>query len=526
MRVSTTTLIVLICLTAASVSASIWTAPLSSTAQQSTTFKVTANGQPISVEHFRDRHLAHFSADAACDIVVTTPDPIGHASIHPASFKLTASIKANTLSFQVSPSQFEPEPTYLIIKIDELENLVLLIDPPGQPPPEIAAGKAFSVIDAPFLADASGKQLATRPIQDAIDAASNKGGGVVLVPAGNYRVQTLSLRSSVTLYLQDGAVIRGSTNLADFDTAKLPAVVQISNFKDVTICGHGSIDASDDAFLTPNGLTVTVVERGSNRRNALRVTNGTNLTLEGITTRDAATWSIDIDRVNGLHISRMKVLGPMWALTDGFDIDARNALIDKCFAYTGDDDFCCKASHLDFPVANVRFTDCIAYGNSAGVKVGMQAVGEQQHISFQNIDVVRAGRGIVVEHLPSASEHDPQPIEDIAFTDIRIEQVEGVGGTSRNPIQINSAAAAPIRDLRFTRIQFGNFGPKTSLIRGYDDEKNKISQVIFNDLFIAGQPITSAAIGQIRIDNANGVEFHITPKAASRTSSTRPSEHV
>jgi polygalacturonase len=56
------------------------------------------------------------------------------------------------------------------------------------------------------IADASGKLLATKAIQSAIDRAPQSGGGAVLVPPGLYRVQSLSLKSNVTLYVSGGAV--------------------------------------------------------------------------------------------------------------------------------------------------------------------------------------------------------------------------------------------------------------------------------------------------------------------------------
>ena len=59
-------------------------------------------------------------------------------------------------------------------------------------------------------------------------------------------------------------------------------------------------------------------------------------------------------------------------------------------------------------------------------------------------------------------------MQNIYFTDIRVEQVTGKGGTSRNPIQINSDLPGAISNIFFTRVSVGNFGPKPSLIGGFD----------------------------------------------------------
>ena len=53
-------------------------------------------------------------------------------------------------------------------------------------------------------------------LQDDIDAAAARGGGVVRVEAGEHEVTPFVLRSNVTLELAEGAVLLASTNRADY----------------------------------------------------------------------------------------------------------------------------------------------------------------------------------------------------------------------------------------------------------------------------------------------------------------------
>jgi polygalacturonase len=69
--------------------------------------------------------------------------------------------------------------------------------------------QSFNILD--FGAQAGGHVLNTRPLQRAIDHAFEVGGGAVYVPPGDFLSGGLVLRSRVTLYLQAGAVLRGST---------------------------------------------------------------------------------------------------------------------------------------------------------------------------------------------------------------------------------------------------------------------------------------------------------------------------
>ena len=68
-----------------------------------------------------------------------------------------------------------------------------------------------------YGADPSGKNLSTAAIQAAIDACAENGGGCVTVPNGTYVIGTLWLKSHVELYLEQGAVLKASTNMDDYN---------------------------------------------------------------------------------------------------------------------------------------------------------------------------------------------------------------------------------------------------------------------------------------------------------------------
>lgn len=75
--------------------------------------------------------------------------------------------------------------------------------------PDIA-GPLFNVVDAPYRADATGRADATAAIQRAIDDAGTAGGGVVLLPAGTYRVAPAGEAKSALRLDRDGVVLRGA----------------------------------------------------------------------------------------------------------------------------------------------------------------------------------------------------------------------------------------------------------------------------------------------------------------------------
>src|SRR4051812_3318444 len=79
-----------------------------------------------------------------------------------------------------------------------------------------AFSSAADVSVKDFAAVGDGRELDTAAIQKAIDAASEKGGGVVRLPAGTYLVGTILLKDNVTLHLDEGATLLGTTDLSQY----------------------------------------------------------------------------------------------------------------------------------------------------------------------------------------------------------------------------------------------------------------------------------------------------------------------
>ena len=72
-----------------------------------------------------------------------------------------------------------------------------------------------------FGAIGDGVAMETEAVQKTIDACHDAGGGVVWVPAGDFQFGTIILKSNVTLSLDYGASLLGSTNVADYTTEGL-----------------------------------------------------------------------------------------------------------------------------------------------------------------------------------------------------------------------------------------------------------------------------------------------------------------
>jgi polygalacturonase len=98
----------------------------------------------------------------------------------------------------------------------------------------------------------NGTTLNTAAIQKAIDACYKSGGGKVIVPSGVFLTGTIALNDNITLQLNKGAVLLGSTDVNDYknldpfvDGLGISvgwALVVAVDKKNIGIAGEGIID--------------------------------------------------------------------------------------------------------------------------------------------------------------------------------------------------------------------------------------------------------------------------------------------
>jgi len=117
-----------------------------------------------------------------------------------------------------------------------------------------AVSQDYNIRD--FGAAGDGRTVNTTFIQKAIDQCAEKGGGRVYVPAGVFITGTIHLKTNVNFYLESGAIIKGSSQLKDYESYSLPeygqnyyGILYTHDADNVSISGQGSIDGNDTAFF-------------------------------------------------------------------------------------------------------------------------------------------------------------------------------------------------------------------------------------------------------------------------------------
>ena len=111
-----------------------------------------------------------------------------------------------------------------------------------------------------FGAKGDGVTLDTAAVQAAIDACTRDQGGTVLIPAGDFVIGTLELKSNVTLHLATKGRLLGSPNKEDYRAGRgIPPgngnIVMLggADLENVTIEGNGTIDGNGLKFWTGQG---------------------------------------------------------------------------------------------------------------------------------------------------------------------------------------------------------------------------------------------------------------------------------
>ena len=101
-----------------------------------------------------------------------------------------------------------------------------------------------------FGAKSDGVTLNTRSIQKAVDFINENGGGRLVFYVGRYLTGTIQLKSNVTIQLEEGAVLVGTTSAYDYSGINgVKAIITADGQENICITGKGVIEGQGAALL-------------------------------------------------------------------------------------------------------------------------------------------------------------------------------------------------------------------------------------------------------------------------------------
>ena len=227
-------------------------------------------------------------------------------------------------------------------------------------------------------------------LQSEIDAAAARGGGEVVVQTGEREMRPFSLKSNVTLRLEEGAVLLASTNIADYASALGERYfIYAGDATNVAIVGKGAIDGRGAAFREKRGL------KGESQPQALpvlmRFSRCRDVRLEGFEYRNGAAWGCHIRNCDGVVMRGVKCFNHVNNTNDGIDIESANVLIEDCDIDADDDAISIKTeSDKSFAVTNVVIRNCRLASCCNAFKCGTGSYADVKDVLVENCVFTRA----------------------------------------------------------------------------------------------------------------------------------------
>ncbi len=285
-----------------------------------------------------------------------------------------------------------------------------------------------------YGAKVDGTSKDTAAIQAAIDACEQRGGGIVRLSAGTWLSAPIVLKSNITLELDKGATLLGSSDHQDyppkteFRAPGLQSLVSATNATNVSITGEGVIDGAGESWWQEARAIGDHGVMGSDhtRHRLVVFDHCHHVLVEGVTIQNSPMWQLVPYYSDDVTIRKIKVLAPQHSPnTDAIDpFSSSNVRIDHVFADTGDDDVAIKSGKAnspgpDDPSRDITITDC-TFLHGHGLSVGSEIAGGAQNIRAERIHFDGTDNGIRIK----ANRDRGNDVGPLLFRDIDMKNVK------------------------------------------------------------------------------------------------------
>ena len=283
-------------------------------------------------------------------------------------------------------------------------------------------------------AKADGATKDTAAIQAAIDACEAQGGGTVRLAAGTYLSGPIVLKSNITLQLDKGATLLGSTDHADyppitmFHLPDLQPLVSATNATNVSITGDGVIDGNGTTWweMARSVRNAGVLGTGHPRPKLIIFDHCKHVKVEGVTIQNSPMWQLVPYYSDDVAIRNVKILAPVGSPnTDAIDpFSSSHVVIDHVYSDVGDDNIAIKSGPInspgpDDPSRDITITDC-TFMHGHGLSIGSELAGGAQNITAERIHFENTDNGIRVK----ANRDRGNDVGHLVFRDIEMKNVK------------------------------------------------------------------------------------------------------
>lgn len=349
----------------------------------------------------------------------------------------------------------------------------------------------FSVEDFGARPDGT---LSTSAVQEAVNACSESGGGTVYVPAGEYLIGSVTLKSNVNLHLETGAVLKGSSSLEDYEDGR--GMFYAEDACNISITGFGTIDGNGTFFHkadTPHvgkikDYDVSFTRQGEDFMHErfgfedgpiayddrpgmqFAFMHCENITFRDFTMRDSPSWSVRFGYCDNVSVDNVKIFQNLLIPnSDGVHCTtSRNVRFSNCDFRCGDDALIIATRQWEGEdeerehrygnksgiSENITVSNCVLQSRSSGIRIGYGRE-SVRNCSFENLVIYGSNRGIGVFSREPGSD-----IDNLLFSNIVISTRlhKGHWWGKGEPIHVSTiprfeeGGTGSIRNVRFNNI--------------------------------------------------------------------------
>jgi polygalacturonase len=381
-------------------------------------------------------------------------------------------------------------------------------------------------------------KLNTTAIQSVIDKAELNGGGTIVIPKGVYLSGALFFKPGTHLRLVEGAVLKGSDNIADYPLIPsrmegrsiyyYAALINAYHVDSFSISGPGTIDGNGLKFwkefwdhldsMRKIGKSSTNLE--VHRPRLLFIWGCNNVTIQNVKLHNSGFWTTHLYQCNNVLIEKCDIRSPFKPVpapsTDGVDIDVcKKVTIRDCYISVNDDAVCIKggkgpnANKLaeNGPGEDILVENC-DFGESHGtLTLGSECI-HANNIVLRNCKVNNNNPILRLKMRPDTY----QVYENIVVDNITgkcgtiismapWKQFFDLGGSNEKPFGI-------VRNISFSNInvECNRFGEMQG------NPADTVSNIVFKNLTVTAKtPVLKTTYTSIRFENVtvNGAPFKL-----------------
>jgi hypothetical protein len=427
-----------------------------------------------------------------------------------------------------------------------------------------ARASASTIIDVTaFGAARDGRTPATAALQKAIDTCAAAGGGMVLVPPGQYLTAPLFLRSNLHLHLTAGATLMASDRFDDYppidsrsegiERKSYASLLTGIGLENVTITGRGVLDGQGPPWWRAHEITRNMrLERNLPREadnpagaplrwprpRILNLVHCEGVVVSGLTVRDGPAWDFHLVYCQDVLIDGVTLQGLQAEHCDGIIIDScRHVRIANCCLGSGSEGVALKSGYnedgrrVGIACEDVTITNCHFLPTpGAAIGIGSETAGGIRNVTITGCTIgscnnavhVRSprGRGGVVENIRISNLvvdqfHGPALLVSHFYDSLRMGSLFGEGPSPEGNPETDRKTRVPagegtptFREIVFSDITLGP-GPAVAVVEGLPERY--ITGVTFKDIDARR---TKAGITGVRVTDLTVSGLAIEPSDA------------